>query len=1163
MKQKLLLTFFAALLSYMATAQVSIVVPSGPDTVVCNGAPLTMQAINNGYNSHTVSLSVDDQNSPLYPIGFSFNYYGNTYTNFVISSNGYITFNASAASSYSAWSIGSGIPANTAIRNSICGVYADIYIPSGGTVSYGVAGVAPYRKLVVNFCDTRLFSCTTLKASFQIILYETSNVIEVHTKRKDACTSWNSGYAIQGIENATGSTGTPSPGRNYPSLWTVLTPDAYRFTPDATLANYTVTSIPFNPVPDSSATISWYSGTTLLGTGPSVVVNPTVPTTYEARAITCGDTSRAFVNVTIGTGPAISSITSTSPTVCGLCDGSVTLHGLLPGSSDTINYYLGAVAQPTFVGVPNAAGDITIPGLCAGTYTNFTAKVGYCTSAPYASVTVTPPPFTISSISFVNPTVCGVCNGSMTINGLVPGYSDTVNYIKDGVPQPQVIQVASASGTITLTGLCAGVYSGITVKMNNCIANGPTTTLTNPVFFISSVSNTSPSVCGACDATIIINGLVPGFSDTVNYIKDGVAQTPVVLVVPASGTIVLTGLCAGVYSNITVKMNTCTTAAAGPLTITNPAFGIADTSSTNASCSACDGTITLYGLTPLQTITVNYSYNGTPQPAVVTTSDASGRVTIHNLCPGTYTNVTATLNTCVSNPVGTFIISAPPLIPIAVVGSTQPTECGICNGNITIKGCPPGPIDTVYYSMNGVPQPPVLYSSGPDSTLTIYNLCAGTYSNFFIKVGPCPTVTITTPVILSNPPIVPAFTSTIQYGCTFDNVFFHNASTTVPGGSLWYVWHFGDGTTDTSANPVHSYPQGTYNVTLIITNHYCVDSITSTIVLNHPIQASFTGDTIACQKNPVQFTSTSVGTPPTYVWSFGDGTTSTASAPTHIFTNVGTYTVQLIATNFVPCSDTAYATIFIDSLSSLAISLTDTVLCQSTYVTMSSIYANVGVTGLTWSFGDGDSIKDVNPVIYAYHSTGTFVLTSTVNFRICPNLSVSRTVTVVPQPTINLGPDTAICGGSETILLSDFTNGGNTAASWLWNTGTTTYNYLVSEPGSYFATVTIGNCSASDSVVVREDCYMSIPNIFTPNGDGVNDYFYPRQFLSSGLTGFKMDIYNRWGQLIFTTNSVDGRGWDGKFNGEAQTEGVYVYIIDGTFKDGKKEHHQGNLTLLR
>jgi len=59
---------------------------------------------------------------------------------------------------------------------------------------------------------------------------------------------------------------------------------------------------------------------------------------------------------------------------------------------------------------------------------------------------------------------------------------------------------------------------------------------------------------------------------------------------------------------------------------------------------------------------------------------------------------------------------------------------------------------------------------------------------------------------------------------------------------------------------------------------------------------------------------------------------------------------------------------------------------------------------------------------------------------------------------------------------------------------------------------------------------MDIPNAFTPNGDGENDYFFPRQLLAQRVTQFHMQIFNRWGELIFGTRKINGRGWDGKFN---------------------------------
>ena len=88
-----------------------------------------------------------------------------------------------------------------------------------------------------------------------------------------------------------------------------------------------------------------------------------------------------------------------------------------------------------------------------------------------------------------------------------------------------------------------------------------------------------------------------------------------------------------------------------------------------------------------------------------------------------------------------------------------------------------------------------------------------------------------------------------------------------------------------------------------------------------------------------------------------------------------------------------------------------------------------------------------------------------------------------------------------------------------------------------------------------------MPSGFTPNNDGLNDLL---KAIPVGIKEFRyFRIYNRWGQKIFETTNLTGSGWDGKFNDVPQPEGVYVYMIDATFKDGQKEHRQGNVTLLR
>ena len=210
-----------------------------------------------------------------------------------------------------------------------------------------------------------------------------------------------------------------------------------------------------------------------------------------------------------------------------------------------------------------------------------------------------------------------------------------------------------------------------------------------------------------------------------------------------------------------------------------------------------------------------------------------------------------------------------------------------------------------------------------------------------------------------------------------------------------------------------------------------------------------------------------------------------------------------------------------------------------------------------------NTLHDVNPAVYSFADSGTYTVNLQTYYRACPTVTLSTNVRVYKNPEVDLGQDTAICPGSNGILLVDKINEGRPGASWMWNTGQTSPSITIGSAGMYFVKTSIYGCVTTDTIWVKEDCYMNVPNVFTPNGDGVNDYFYPRQYLTKGLTTFTMNIYNRWGQEIFTTNTLDGRGWDGKFNDAPQPEGVYIYTIDATFKDGQKEHKQGNITLMR
>jgi gliding motility-associated-like protein len=443
---------------------------------------------------------------------------------------------------------------------------------------------------------------------------------------------------------------------------------------------------------------------------------------------------------------------------------------------------------------------------------------------------------------------------------------------------------------------------------------------------------------------------------------------------------------------------------------------------------------------------------------------------------------------------------------------------------------------------------------------------AGTTTYYVSQVsGQCESNRVPVVVII-HPGVTAAFDYMVQYGCAGDTVQFTNRS----AGTGTFTWNFGDNNGSGLTSPLHTYlRQDVYTVKLVHTGGFCKDSITRQIDLKHPLQAAFVVDKdTLCQNQTVNFTNTSVATTrngmaPTYQWDFGDGDTSSLQHPSHTYTTTGIFRVVMRVTDFVPCTDSFVKIIYVDTASGLSLISTDTVFCAGQRIEMNASYLPVGFQGLTWDFGDATIIQGVNPAIHAYESTGLFTVTVKAAYRVCPDTTVTKTILVKPFPRINIGPDTFMCPNAGAMTLSDYINRNNASASWLWNTGSTQSSLLITAPGTYSATVSIDGCSATDSITVNKDCYVDIPNSFTPNGDGLNDYFFPRTQLSHAVVQFTMQVFNRWGQVIFETRSIDGRGWDGRFNSTVQPQGVYIYIIDVVFANGVKEHYTGNVTLLR
>ncbi len=617
-----------------------------------------------------------------------------------------------------------------------------------------------------------------------------------------------------------------------------------------------------------------------------------------------------------------------------------------------------------------------------------------------------------------------------------------------------------------------------------------------------------------------------------------------------------------------------------PFVVDTPHFHIDRSFISPDYCGGNDGCIAMQNLHPGKLDSIRYSRDGVIQPRVGFIVPPNGIDTLGGLLAGTYyLNIIEGL--CVSDSIGWPVLLVNPPFTMGTVTGKNPTKCGFCDGIDTLFNLHPGQLDTIQYTFTppvgsggAVTYPTTSHFITSDSFIIFSGLCAGTYSNFVVQTAGRSTCSDSCcAVTLVAPPISDNFTTSVRYGCKADTVVLTNLSS--PASELFFHWDFGDGAISTALNPSHVYTNTTNDsahITLSITNTKCVDTTREAVYLNNYVHAGFSmlPDKFICQDSLVSFTNTSTGAspitnnPPTYLWIFGDGVTDNATfSPTHTFTNTNTYTIKLVAATTEPCYDTATQTLQVDSISVISISATDTVICRGQAITFKGIYTSIGQTGNAWSFGDANNIVNVNPVVHSYDDSGVETVTLNSFYRACPNVTSTRKIVVIPHPDLYLGPDRTICPGGNPVIITDDRNVPAPGTKWLWSTGDTSAGIVVTQPGYYSTMLTVNGCSSFDTVWVQKDCYMDIPNVFTPNGDGTNDYFYPRQFLTRGVVKFKMDIYNRWGQLIFETTNTDGRGWDGKYNDLAQPGGVYVYLIEATFKDGQVEHHQGNVTLLR
>ena len=238
--------------------------------------------------------TLDDGRWDNITIPFSFRFYGNIFNTVNISTNGWVGMGSTNTTTTG---YGVSLPNAAAPNNVIHAISSDLTFAGASNVAvlqYFEVGTSPNRKFIIDYSNIKFFAGTAT-ADVQIILYETTNVIEIHST---TCTNTADSKA-QGIENSTGTVANVAAGRNNTTSWTGM-PDAYRFTPDN--INFT-----WSPATGLNTT-----------TGATVIASPVNTTTYTINALNLsnGFTGNTTVTVTVNPASYILAAVAGGPQIC-------------------------------------------------------------------------------------------------------------------------------------------------------------------------------------------------------------------------------------------------------------------------------------------------------------------------------------------------------------------------------------------------------------------------------------------------------------------------------------------------------------------------------------------------------------------------------------------------------------------------------------------------------------------------------------------------------------------------------------------------------------------------------------------------------------------------------------------------------------------------------
>jgi hypothetical protein len=1066
--------------------------------------------------SGTVVTLSDDQLSGALPVGFDFNFYCNTYSNFHISSNGFISFDAGAGSGCCS---GQLLPNASAPNNVIAAVWTDLYPPGIGSVEYFTVGTAPNRKLIVNWNDVPYCCNTTSTVKTQIVLHETSNNIDVHTSYVTA----SGNVKTTGIENANGTLGLAAPGRN------------------ATAFDATNESWRFSNSGNEPYLVTWQQPVaTPIGTGSPITVSPASTTTYTAvltdvtgtclsgtQTITITRDNVAPVpNVTplLDVSAACSVTSLVAPTATDNCSGLIsgTHNATLPittagttvvtwtytdlngnSSSQTQNIVINDNSAP----VPNSVSLADISAACA--VTSLTAPTatdncaGLITGTSNVTLPISSPGTTV--ITWIFTDLSG--NSSTQLQNVV--INDNVAPVADLASLANVNAQCSVTSLTapTATDNCSGVVTGthnaslpITTQGTTVVtwtytdASGNSSTQTQNVVITDNIAPVADlasltNINAQCSVTSLT---APTATDNCSGVVTGTHNAS--LPITTQGTTVVTWTYADANGNSSTQTQN--------VIITDniaPVADLASLTNINAQCSVTSLTA------PTATDNCSGAVTGTHNASLPIATQGTTVVT------WTYADANGNSSTQTQNIVITDNIA--PVADLAsltnvnaqcsVTSLTAPTATDNCSGVVTGTHNASLPITTqgttvvtwTYADANGNSSTQTQNIVITDNIAPVADLASLANVN-----AQCSVTSLTAPTATDN--------------CSGTITGTHNASLPITTqGTTVVTWTYADANGNSS----------TQTQNIVITDNIApvadlaslanVNAQCSVTSLTAPTATDNCSGTITGTHNaslPITTQGTTVVT-----WTYADANGNSSTQTQNI----------VITDNIAPVADAAVLNDIVEACSvSTLTSPTATDNCSGSIIgTHNLVLPIFGNTMITWTFTD------------AQGNTSTQNQNIIINDNIAPNVPVLADFDGSCENPVTTPTATDNCNGPVTVTTNDplvYTSPGTYVINWIFtdgegNTANGTQNVIVSGSTTY-NTIQVTTCGTYTS-----------DNGITYTSSGIYTEVIPNTYGCDSIITLDIDLN---GSYFYTMNAIFCKEY-------TVPSGNATYYVSGIYND--------------